>query len=535
MRTRTARVLLVSTSAWLLALACGARSGLPPGHLVEAAGGEPSDAGPDAPVPECVVSSDCLQPQPGQCGVASCLEGVCSLAITTVCDDGDPCTVDSCQGQACSFIDARIDADGDGAFAQGSQTDPNAALGCGRDCDDTNPKVYPGAIELCDSIDNDCNGIADDGTRLEPSTDAPVQVSPPDAERAAATGLAFDGERFAATMTLTRTTKQGHFRLLDARGNPLGDTQRIARVNAESYGGQLVWTGQHFLTAYEDARQSNNYEIYFDLLNRDGMRLIDDLRVTEADDFSLNPALVWTGSEGLVVWDDRRFEAGGGGAAVMGQRISAEGKRLGDNIRLTPETAPGESASVALSDSGVGIAFVTAVGDSTLVRFIGATRQLERSTYVNIDGVTNAAQPSVAAVGDKFVVTFHQEDVNIGPAIFGAVIGGSALERGPLSMTSGGMHARSHATYSYGDRFVMVWADDKDGPYQLYAQTFDARLSPLSPRLRVVSSGTQALNPVLAPAADGGLGILYEDEGSVGKRAVYFTRLNCQAPLAPSL
>jgi hypothetical protein len=456
---------------------------------------------------------------------------VCSLAITTVCDDGDPCTVDSCQGQACSFIDARVDADGDGAFAQGSQTDPNAALGCGRDCDDANPAVYPGALELCDSIDNDCNGIADDGTRLEASTDAPVQVSPPEAARAAATGLAFDGERFAATMTLTLATKQGHFRLLDARGKPLGDTQRIARVNAESYGGQLLWTGQHYLTAYEDARQSNNYEIYFDLLNRDGERLIDDLRVTEADDFSLNPAVLWTGNEGLVVWDDRRFEAVGEGAAIMGQRISSDGKRIGDNVRLTPSNVPGESVSAALSDSGVGIAFATLAGaDTTRIGFMTASRQLEpTSSYQPID-VANAVDPSVVAVGDKFVVTFHQEDVNIGPAIFGVVMGPNGIERGPLSMTSGGMHARSHATYSYGDRFVMVWADDKDGPYQLYAQTFDGKLSPLSPRLRVVSSGTQALNPVLAPAADGGLGILYEDEGSVGKRAVYFTRLNCQAP-----
>lgn len=31
------------------------------------------------------------------------------------------------------------------------------------DCDDQNPFIYPGAVEVCDSLDNDCNGEEDDG------------------------------------------------------------------------------------------------------------------------------------------------------------------------------------------------------------------------------------------------------------------------------------------------------------------------------------------------------------------------------------
>ncbi len=47
---------------------------------------------------------------------------------------------------------SRIDGDGDNySPAQG-------------DCDDENPDVYPGNPEICaDRIDNDCNGLYDDG------------------------------------------------------------------------------------------------------------------------------------------------------------------------------------------------------------------------------------------------------------------------------------------------------------------------------------------------------------------------------------
>src|SRR5262249_53083157 len=46
-----------------------------------------------------------------------------------------------------------------------SDSDADGVTDCAGDCDDHNPSAHPGAHETCDGIDNDCNGVADDGPR----------------------------------------------------------------------------------------------------------------------------------------------------------------------------------------------------------------------------------------------------------------------------------------------------------------------------------------------------------------------------------
>ncbi len=57
----------------------------------------------------------------------------------------------------CDGVTAYADEDGDGWAA------------C-EDCDDANPEVHPGADELCDGIDNDCDGTVDDDDAIDART-----------------------------------------------------------------------------------------------------------------------------------------------------------------------------------------------------------------------------------------------------------------------------------------------------------------------------------------------------------------------------
>ena len=76
-------------------------------------------------------------------------------------NDEDNCPLIFNPGQADSDQDGIGDACENDADGDGSPT--------GKDCDDEDPAIYPGANDVCDGLDNNCNAIVDEGF---PDTDA---------------------------------------------------------------------------------------------------------------------------------------------------------------------------------------------------------------------------------------------------------------------------------------------------------------------------------------------------------------------------
>ena len=76
------------------------------------------------------------------------------------CDDSDPDVNPDADDDTCD----NKDNDCNGVIDDAFNADHDTATSCNGDCDDSNPQRYPGATELPNDIDDDCDGIVDNHT-----------------------------------------------------------------------------------------------------------------------------------------------------------------------------------------------------------------------------------------------------------------------------------------------------------------------------------------------------------------------------------
>jgi hypothetical protein len=496
------------------------------------------DAGSDY----CLTQTDCESSD--RCEPRRCVDNRC-IAEPISCDDGDPCTDDGCDSQSgeCVFEPLTVDRDGDGyppprpGFAR---LDPAA---CGSDCNDTSAQSFPGNPEVCDGLDNDCDGVVDNGARFIADPSRVIDLAS-DAITASTGGIAYSDASYGivfSQQTASARNMQMTFASIPPDGSAAPTPVPIALVPNDTFAGPIVWTGQFFAAVWED-RRDDDYEIYFNRLNQAGNKLDPDRRLTDAPGFSLRPSISFDGVSALrVAWDDRRD--GTGYSIIYGQSLTLAGEPIGGNAAITPFELEAISPTLASGEQRLGLAFMAArVGQPRVVAFRSFAHDFSAPSDIVVLSGANAAQQSLvfnpSPSGGRFVAAWHVEDERgvPGASIHGTVVseaGDILVPERPL--TEPADFARSHALLPLGDRVILFWAQSVDGRYDIHARELSAELEPLGPASRVTQVTTQAYGPSVAVGRAGQIGVLFHSNvEESGRQHVFFTSLACAAAQGPN-
>lgn len=509
-----------------LMLACGSRAEPSAIRL-------PDPVDVSGPRVECFVDDDCEAKDlciPLRCEDQRCVEHPIE------CSDDDPCTVDSCDSERgeCSFEPLTADEDEDGFRRPLPGFIPGELGSCGDDCNDTSALAFPGGVERCDGLDNDCDGVIDNGALFTPSEAPPVLLSE-GAEQGSPGGLTFsDGAGvYGAVFTQRVGSSQSTFRSIQPGQGGAGPAIPVAEVNNDTFAGPIVGRGTIFATAWED-RRDDDYEIYFNRFNTRGDKLGPDLRVTAAAGFSLRPSLIElqtaTAREYRLAWEDERDGSGG---RIYGQVLDGSGGMVGGNRELTPLGLDPSSPNLVAGTARIGLLFNMLASEGRGLGFRSFDFAWEDGTPIVALSARNPDAASLTANAGRFIVAWHvvQDDSRPGAQIWGTVLS----EQGDVlvaekALTEPAEFARYHSVVALGDRLILFWSEWHDEAYAIYSRELTPDLEPLGEARRVTPANEEAYAPLAAFGPQGEIGVLFTGRpAALGQPQVLFTSISCDA------
>jgi hypothetical protein len=445
-------------------------------------------------------------------------------------DAGDGQVADAGDAEVPDGGDATVPPCGDGVLDPGEDCDPpGSTQPCTSTCNTTGTReclwnctwavdCTPPA-EVCNGIDDNCDGLIDEGLYDVVGTDIRVTTAMGDS---IAPAQIWTGTQFSLVWSDERVPDGLYFNAIDSAGAILlGDTQ-LTSVGGEPYaphvdhtatGTAVVWeasgdayfarsnstgtlqtapvvvsttagssrpavastgTGQHGV-AWSDTR-NGDLEIYFSLLDDAGTALVSDVRVTDATGNSIHPSLTYTGSEFGLAWMDARH----GYFEVYFARLDANGVKQGTDVRVTNSQTLSASPSVAYNGTDYGLAWVDFQTPPGIY-------------FKRLDTQGNPLSPDI-----------H------------------------VSMAFPGCWGTRTLTWS-GDFFGLVWEDLRDGDYDIFFTRLTADGTKLDQDIWVSTAILDSQCPYISWS--GSLfGVAWTDERdgvAAGADEIYFARVGC--------
>ncbi|NQU83938.1 MAG: hypothetical protein HQ536_04475, partial [Parcubacteria group bacterium] len=158
-----------------------------------------------------------------------------------------------------------------------------------------------------------------------------------------------------------------YYQKINAADSSIGNNIRVTTTSSSAFDPDFIWGNNEYAAVWADDRDSQS-EIYFVRFDELGNILgTDDIRVTETEEDSLNPSLVWDGSSYGIIWQEKAQNIGSSGThyEIYYQKINTAGEKVGDAVKLTTkDNGDSEAPSIVLNSDKYGIAWADYRGNS---------------------------------------------------------------------------------------------------------------------------------------------------------------------------
>ncbi len=457
----------------------------------------------------------------------ACEAHVCALRI----DDQAFCTI------------AAPDMDGDGVGAADCVSD---ASGLPRDCDDSNPAVAEGKSEICDGLDNDCDGRVDEDALIVGESS---RVSEPDGDAdnvvfgAGPGGTLVAAQRRDTGEQLLFTWREGSaprqagtFNLRDAAG--LSDDPGLAAVGLPSgevlasFSPIVAGCTQMLTVASIDGAtvSSGNFET--------GLPDTGGAVCPERTEAQRAPAVAFSGTRRLVAW---LAAMRSGTPATAGVRLA--GGSTTDGVTIAGPALDGGTAlnragpAVLGLDPSLGFVLAVAEEDGLFVALVdvdgsGAVSIRERVevTSDEVDELTLAAGPTADGTTQVGIAWRLGEGNNGRVAMARLAASADGLVVGETT-EAGDEPGQAAPALAYSDRprgWLLAWTERSS---ELHARMLGQTEGTASDPMRLfgamdvgATSGVRSVG--VAARTDGGFGVATHARGG-DDAGIYVTFLGC--------